>query len=68
MRGDASSMISPLEYQNNVQVDLIFGGYQARRDELMASLVADGRVTGVWSESIFPRIKDFIRYGADAIT
>jgi len=45
----------------------IFSSYEDRRDELLNALVAEGKITGFWSETLFPTIKDIARYGADKV-
>jgi len=44
----------------------LFSPYSARREYLLRS-VFDPHISGIWDETIFPAMKDLIRYGADSL-
>lgn len=44
----------------------IFGDYSQRREFLLNSMM-DASVRGFWKETLFPKVKDLIRYGADSM-
>jgi hypothetical protein len=46
-------------------LDNIFAPYSVRRPELIQLILHEERIRGFWDETLFPAIKDLIRYGAD---
>lgn len=55
----------PLDLVAKYTVNNIFGSYHTKR-ELMLQQILEGKiVAGFWNETLFPGIKDIIRYGAD---
>jgi len=46
----------------------IFAPYSVRRPELLELILYEGQVRGFWDETLFPAIKDMIRYGADSLS
>lgn len=45
---------------------MIFGNYDMRRDHLLSAIMNEQvMVQGFWRDTLFPAIKDLIRYGAD---
>lgn len=44
----------------------IFGNYSMRRAYLMDMMMHENIVIrGIWKETLFPALKDFVRYGAE---
>jgi hypothetical protein len=52
---------------DKLPVDRIFSPYHVRRPELLELILRDGRIGGFWDETLFPTIKDMVRYGADSL-
>lgn len=61
------NMSSPLQIIQSFPTEFIFGNYSARRDMIMTALLSDRPITGFWSETLFPAIKDIVGYGADQL-
>lgn len=47
---------------------MIFAPYSVRRPQLLRQILNQESVTGFWDETLFPAIKDLVRYGADKLT
>lgn len=62
-----TSTTSPLHLLQSVKVDHIFSPYALRRESLIQLILDGAPVAGLWHETIFPKIKDLIRYGADKL-
>lgn len=60
------SVLHPLQILQHYQIENIFGDYNQRRETLLQALM-DDRVRGFWKETLFPKIKDLVRYGADSM-
>lgn len=60
------SVPTPLELIQKFPTQKIFSNYAMRRDDLM-TLLDDNMVRGLWSDTLFPALKDLIAYGADSI-
>jgi len=57
-----------LQLLDHVPIERIFAPYHLRRPELMEMILQNGHVTGFWDETMFPMIKDMVRYGADTLS
>lgn len=51
-----------------IPVEQIFAPYSVRRPELLQMLLRDNEIRGFWDETLFPAIKDLVRYGADKLS
>lgn len=69
VRGQSSliSANSPLELIQTKSPDFIFASYNDRRDHIIRDIINGRAITGVWSETLFPAMKDLLRYGADSV-
>jgi len=56
-----TSAPDPINLLASMPTDMIFAPYSARRRDLMSQLL----VRGFFDETLFPKIKDLVRYGAD---
>ena len=62
------SAATPLQLLDQIPIDRIFAPYSRRRPELLEMILHEGRVRGFWDETLFPMIKDMIKYGADTLS
>jgi len=56
---------TPLDLIAKYNVHMIFSTYDSRRTALIEEILRGHVITGFWSETLFPSIKDLVRYGAD---
>lgn len=55
----------PLDLVSKYTAANLFGSYETRRSSLIKEILDDAIVAGFWDETLFPSIKDLVRYGAD---
>jgi hypothetical protein len=46
---------------------MIFADYKMRRETLLG-LMAEGQISGLWNDTLFPALKHMIEYGANNLS
>lgn len=58
---------SPLELIQKMPTERIFSNYQMKREQLI-DLIHNEQVRGLWSDTLFPMLKNLVAYGADELS
>jgi len=58
---------TPLNLLAEYELTGIFSSYDTRRDMLLEQIIMGRVVSGFMKETLFPTVKDLIRYGADQL-
>lgn len=64
-RANLLSAQSPLDFISQIITSDLFLPYAKRRETLMGDMLEGRAIQGFWSETLFPKLKELIKYGAD---